>query len=292
MPDLGLCLKRALRGKSLITDLLNLTEQLTTCEWRSLKQTSALDATSYGTSRVCRSDLEALRLVAARLPAGNTVDSLDNILIEVLTTDVAHAYVQQGIEFYSAEEINNSPAVTIISEGLEAIRYVPELYAAVFMLVRVVHLLKSVEGDEYDVSFSEPHLPFSIFVSAPSRRMSADHLRLAEAIVHEAMHLHLSLVEKITPMVINSDHQYYSPWKADYRPMRGVMHAIYVFRVLDHFFQRLMAQASLFPTERRHLESRVREIAEQVSEVKHFPDCQGLTLLGRNFARRLIEEVN
>jgi len=106
-------------------------------------------------------------------------------------------------------------------------------------------------GDWHDVSHSEPRWPHLIFVSLPPPTHVGD-LRLAEAIVHEAMHLNLSLAEGRTSL-IEDDTQLYSPWRSTARPAGGVLHGVYVFAVLLRFFEDLDRREELSPEERRHL---------------------------------------
>jgi len=52
-----------------------------------------------------------------------------------------------------------------------------------------------------------------------------------ELITHEAGHLWLNLLEKASNFIQNqySDQSYFSPWRADARPIQGVYHGAYVF---------------------------------------------------------------
>src|SRR5207249_726495 len=99
---------------------------------------------------------------------------------------------------------------------LGALKRVPTLLPTVLSLVRALHLVIP-DDDDIDVSFSEPNLPFSVFVSVPHRGARTDALRVAEAIVHEAMHLHLTLIERVVPLVRSSGRRFFSPWRGEYR---------------------------------------------------------------------------
>ncbi len=106
-------------------------------------------------------------------------------------------------------------------------------------LVRAVHLIASV-GEDYDSSHSDPAILFSIFISVPSLPGRRSLLRVAEGLVHETMHLQLSLFETICPLVDGSvDWGLYSPWKQKKRQTRGIMHGLYVFGVLKWMWQRV-----------------------------------------------------
>jgi len=138
------------------------------------------------------------------------------------------------------------------------------------------------------VSFSEPHIPFSIFVSASQQQNVTTALRIAEAVVHEAMHLQLTLVERVVLLVNLADGRYFSPWQGKYRTAQGVLHALYVFGVINSFIERLEASGhdpavvSLDYVRRRH-----RQIAMEIHEIESFRYCPELTPIGTAFVRHL-----
>jgi hypothetical protein len=70
----------------------------------------------------------------------------------------------------------------------------PSLAAICAQLVEEIHLLQSEPG--YDVSHSEPRWRRRIFVSIPDRADGVGALRLAENIIHEAMHLQLTVLNR------------------------------------------------------------------------------------------------
>lgn len=76
-------------------------------------------------------------------------------------------------------------------------------------------------------------MPGVIFLS-PSNRP----VELAEAMVHEFGHNELNSVENVSPLVEGSDSPvYYSPWRADNRPLRGLIHAMFVFCGVSAFLK-------------------------------------------------------
>ena len=115
-------------------------------------------------------------------------------------------------------------------------------------------------------------------------------LRVAESLVHEAMHLQLTLIEQATPLVHPSDESYFSPWKGTHRSPQGVLHALYVFRVIDQCLERLLALSGWSLSSADHMRHRRHEIASQVHGIKAFKDSPALTVLGTHFVRRLIAE--
>jgi len=116
--------------------------------------------------------------------------------------------------------------------------------------------------------------------------MENDVLRVAEAILHEAMHLQLTLIEQCVPMIIETDKSYFSPWKNEQRHPRGVLHAIYVFCVIKQFFELLIKQ-DISTSSIQFLNERCNVISNQLTEINDFRNCQYLTESGRILTNRL-----
>jgi HEXXH motif-containing protein len=154
-------------------------------------------------------------------------------------------------------------------------------------LVRALHLIK-LEDDTYDVSFSEPHIPFSVFVSVPRRHTTTNAIRVAEALVHEAMHLQLTLVEFIVPLVNSDGGRYLSPWRGEYRNAQGILHALYVFRVIERFLHHLLSLPINLGEITSYVCERRSEINAQIWEIQSFQYCVGLTEAGAKFVQQLI----
>jgi HEXXH motif-containing protein len=165
----------------------------------------------------------------------------------------------------------------------------PSLERVVLGCVREVLILDAPD-DSHDVSHSEPRWPHLIFVSLAPPTPVGD-LRLAEAIVHEAMHLNLSFAEERTSLVAD-DAQLYSPWRSTARPAGGVLHGAYVFAVLLRFFEDLDRQTGFSPEERKHLAGRRRDILEECRQVPRAALFRLLTKDGQAIARRVFEVVD
>ena len=228
------------------------------------------------------------RQVEAFLPIILGADeSMQKIGIEFLTGDCIGQYQQLGLAFYTPNELANSTILECLHDAIDVLAQVPTLQKTVATLVRACHILKP-EDDDYDVGHSDPNIPFSVFVSVPQKRGSTDALRVAESLVHEAMHLQLTLIERLQPLVLTSDQTYFSPWKGTLRSPRGILHGLYVFRVLDQFFERLLTLPGWSLINIGHMQRRRCEIAQQIRDVKTFQDCPVLTELGTHLARLLI----
>src|SRR5262249_18705097 len=131
-------------------------------------------------------------------------DVTPHLLVECLADDVAHHYQEVGLKLYTPDESVHTAILHCLQEAIAILASLPTLHHTVATLVRVCHLVKP-EHDDYDVSYSDPQVPFSIFVSVPPRRAANDALRVAESLVHEAMHLQLTLIEQAVPLVHPSE---------------------------------------------------------------------------------------
>lgn len=123
-----------------------------------------------------------------------------------------------------------------LQEAADALGSVEGLLDTLGLLVRTVHLLEAPIG--YDVSHSDPELPFSICISLPQPGETDGVLRLAEAILHESMHLQLTMIELQVPLIADDLECAYSPWKHEVRPIGGLLHGLYVFAVIHQVCER------------------------------------------------------
>ncbi len=209
------------------------------------------------------------------------------IPVELLTHDLAHRCAGPDVRFFEAEQILNAGVSGQVREALAILGSVPTVLPTVSSLVRALHLIDTGD-DEIDVSFSEPSLPFSAFISVPGPAAVAGPLRVAEALLHEAMHLQLTLVEAIVPLVTSSERTYFSPWRNEYRTAQGVLHALYVFRVIDAFLGAIPFEGPTLTRYRDDALERRSTIAEQVEVISDFRQCTDLTSDGAALVDRLI----
>ena len=171
------------------------------------------------------------------------------------------------------------PGVVVRAEAW--VGALPTLSAVVASVVDDLHLLEASPG--YDVSHSEPQWPARIFVSIPDRSDDIGALRFVEGIVHEAMHLQLTLFENQQPIVADLKGTMPSPWRSEDRPFGGVVHGLYVFTCLRSLFLQLAPIAS--GASQKHLEGRVREIQAEIASIDVAELTPGLTSVGADLAR-------
>ena len=124
-------------------------------------------------------------------------------------------------------------------------------------------------------------LPLSPFSSERGR------LRLAESIIHECMHLQLTITEDVLPLVETPEVRLFSPWRQSLRPVTGVLHGFYVFAVVYEFFRVLSLTGSLTSDESDFVSMRRRQIVEEAAQVASLASAEGLTDDGQCLVRYL-----
>lgn len=288
MPDLVRRVTAALRNPGDSPWLPGLAAGLADRGWGELYHDIGLTSPEYGTERVLARDCNAPRKCVSVIQAALSCnDSAQVLQIELLGGETARRYEESGVRFYSEDEIIQGRMTERVVEAVNILKSLPTLFTAVNKLVRAVHLIDA-GNDDYDVSFSEPHVPFSIFVSVPKASSITNKLRFAEAIVHEAMHLQLTLIERIVPLTNETQLRIFSPWRGEYRSVRGVLHALYVFRVIVRFLESLLSANTYYACELEYIQMRREEIYSQIKTIRSLKDCSALTVDGASFVRRLI----
>ncbi len=155
------------------------------------------------------------------------------------------------------------------------------------LLVRSIHVVKQ-DDPEIDISHSDPQIPFSIFVSVCENESPFSDLRIAEGVLHEAMHLKLSLLEDVTQLVKPySGNLYFSPWRDERRPAQGVLHGLFVFKAIIDFYCSL-SKDNLNDFEISYLADRKAQIASEIKQLNEFPSCIDLTVYGANLVKNLL----
>lgn len=201
------------------------------------------------------------------------------IQVELLSKQIAERWQDVGIELAAEADICNPRIPKALLEAFDLVRTVLPLYGTVAGVCRSLHLL-TPSGQGFDTSYSDPLLPFSMFVSCPEDSESDRVERLAENLVHEALHLQLTLVERNRPLVLDtpSEESYFSPWKNAWRDVHGVIHAVYVFSNLRHFWSRVAAEESKSSAFAR---SRVEAIGQEIDAARQLATSPFLTEMGR-----------
>ena len=201
----------------------------------------------------------------------------DNEIKLVLPSAIPDSFYEaHGLELAVIDKSSNTE-IAKVKNAFAVLKQVPEVYTFINTIVKSIQILKA-EDSETDISYSHPDIPFSIFFSLCEEDSLISDLRVAESILHEAMHLYLTLIENRMPLIEpNTKEIYLSPWRDEERPVRGVLHGLFVFRAILDFYTILLKEP--FGKEvNLYLSKRISEIKKEFSILKSFHQSKGLTV--------------
>ena len=232
---------------------------------------------SYSTSRCLDgSDPDVLQVIKDSESPGDA-----GVIVELLPAACTGRWRRIGLRFATEADVDEMDFMRVLAKSLHVIRLVPPLLGTVAGLCRSIHPLVAPRND-LDVSYSDPILPCSVFVSCPPPTERHHVERLAENLMHEALHLQLSLVELVEPLIRPARHEkpVFSPWKGEGRTVQGLVHAVYVFGNLRCFWRRA---ASTLP-DPSFARTRIGTIDGEMAAAAHFLERDSLTPTGRRLA--------
>ena len=190
---------------------------------------------------------------------------------------------------YSKTDSASPLVLNTVAESFAILKPISGVADSIAQFVKSLHLIKPPD-DDTDISFSDPTVPFAAFVSVPTTTAEEVPWRVAESILHEFMHLQLSAIENVVPLVATKRGAYYSPWRKEMRPVSGVLHGAYAFFGVNDFVLKGLRLAQS-PRINSYLLARRRTLRNQFSEIQTLSDHRSLTPIGATFARNLIEHV-
>lgn len=208
------------------------------------------------------------------------------MVIALPSKDIQFFFDDHGLTPFLTDEQFDKP-VSQINQAMAVFEDVSPVSDFIKKIVKSIVILKA-EDPATDVSYSHPDLPFSIFVSVCDQITPTTSLRVAESILHEAMHLYLTLIEDVSPMIIlNSNETFYSPWRCEQRPVRGVLHGLFVFKAILDFYSvirgNITSKAIL-----EFIDDRIRLLKKEIAQVSVFQYSKGLTAQGQTLAKNLL----
>lgn len=202
------------------------------------------------------------------------ISTLSAAKLEFLCDAHAKFFAKQEVRQVSLERFCAPETIEKIDSAIDLIRVSPTLLDVISTLVKSVHIIHADPG--FDISFTDPELPFSIFISIATDNKHPK-LRLAESIIHEAMHLQLSIIEKEISLVHDDKSKFYSPWKKMLRPTSGIMHALYVFTAIKQWLELIKNT----PEGYDYACYRLREIQEELALLNYEACYDSLTDSGK-----------
>lgn len=199
--------------------------------------------------------------------------------LEQLSDHHTLRYEALGLRFPS-DHNHSENATAVLQDAINTLSEIPSLQTSIKYLVLSVHIL-AISDDAYDVSHSDPKLPFSIFLSVPNTDTPRSTLRVLEALVHEAMHLQLSLLDMFEPLLLSNQKLVYSPWMDELRPLLGVLHGMYVFSNVLRAFELLSERNNSDRQTSVYMDNRVKSIKNDLLVAREQFDAEYLTNFGK-----------
>ena len=276
-------LKKAFKDDSEPLWFPSLVETLADVSWDHLLHSVRITPDSYSTARIIRRDPTASHQIVAYCQPLAGRGGNNGVPIELLSPTIVRQITDCEVQF--ADAFSLEAPIQRINEALSFLDTVPTIWPVLRRLVRALHIIDSGDAN-VDVSFSDPALPFSIFVSVPPEGSDLGTMRLAEAILHEAMHLLLTMAARVTPLVVPGGTLYYSPWRGEERDSEGILQALYVFGVIRSFFGVVSAQRC--GDAKYYADARMCQIDRQVAEAHAFASCNELTPEGASLVARIL----
>ncbi len=261
-----------------------ITEKLVDNKWTELRKLNLLSLSDYSTAR---------SYISSTLPLKNRYPiydkhKRDTIYLEAPSFDTLFDFYQEhGLEPFSEPELEANAVLPKLMGAIALFDLVRPSFDCITKLVRSIQILKA-EDEEIDISYSHPKIPFSIFISTCHDDSLISNIRVAESILHEAMHLKLTFIESILPLIkTNVKGLFFSPWRDEKRPAQGVLHGLFVFRAVLDFLNAL----NILPESDEvnlYIEYRKKQIVYEFAQINSFFSCPDLTECGAILTKNLL----
>ncbi|SHN36158.1 aKG-HExxH-type peptide beta-hydroxylase [Mucilaginibacter sp. OK098] len=208
------------------------------------------------------------------------------MVIALPSKEIQFFFDDHGLTPFSTDNLFDE-AVAQIKGAIAVFEDVPPVKDFIIKIVKSIVILKA-EDPQTDISYSHPDLPFSVFVSVCDQISPITNLRVAESILHEAMHLYLTLIEGVSPMIsLNSNETFYSPWRDEQRPVRGVLHGLWVFKAILDFYC-VIRENAVSNIVLEFIDNRIKLLKKEIAQVSGFQHSKGLTSQGQILAMNLL----
>lgn len=200
---------------------------------------------------------------------------------------LSNFYLENDLKPLRLHDLHGLNAISKINRAMGLLYKVPQCGETVNILVKYIQVLSQAEP-EFDVSYSHPEIPFTIFVSVGEEDSDVAVIRIAESILHEAMHLKLTLIEELVPLIEDSSASFYSPWREEERPSRGVLHGVYVFKAIKSWYQGMAKKNLSNYSVSDFINWRIESIVSELNSIIDFKDQKALSIAGMMLSQKLL----
>lgn len=253
--------------------------------WDRLAEETGISTDSYSIAN-CLSDFKPTACNQRQL----SVAGVGKIFVEIPDFQRLQSfYDEHRLNPLSATELESKHVVDKLQQALSLLQRVKPVAASIGNLVKTLQVLRQDDA-EIDTSYSHPKIPFSIFISVCEDASLLSSLRVAESILHEAMHLQLTLLEDVVELVHpESNNLYFSPWRDENRPVRGLLHGIYVFKAVHDFYVAFATAYNPSKEVKIFLVDRIECIERELDSLNYFGQISDLTKEGKSLVCQLFK---
>ena len=213
---------------------------------------------------------------------GSKIMGIDYLVPKFLDEMEKVDWEKMGLTFCDKKEFSSSEYERLLSKIESLLYFSKNMHSSIKAFAINFHPLLS-ECEDFDVSFSDPCIPFDVFTNVPKYEEKYAAERFVEGIIHETLHLQLTAMEHLLPLFHDTllTDNVFSPWKGEGRNERGLLHAVYVFSNIKNFWLKVHAQSN-------HINDfavkRINEIQKELSTAGHILKSDALTPEGRMLA--------
>lgn len=145
----------------------------------------------------------------------------------------------EPIEFVPFEGLLADRARAAIAMALDLIgQYDEALLTELRSLCTDIQLIRDLSAHlDKTVSFSDDSVPGALYVAPVAGQGDLEMTDLADSIIHEHRHQKLYLLGRVVDLVASDWPLVPSPWREEFRPPSGVLHAVFVFAELKAFWE-------------------------------------------------------
>lgn len=263
----------------------NLTQEIVKSEWESLAEHS-ITPEQYSTARSYYKDINLSQSDKVKIYG---TSAKDPIYVEYPQKEILQNFYEYiGLEVLNQSEIESIDSIQKISNALQILGTTPGILECLSQVVKCIIILRQ-DDPEIDTSHSDPNIPFSIFVSVCEETSDISILRVAESILHEAMHLKLTMIEHHIDLIIPETKEvFYSPWRDEERPLRGVLHGLFVFKAIYEFYSAIIIATPHSTIVNEFLNNRISDIEDEFKILIDFHSSVGLTPMGASLIENLL----
>ncbi|WP_272715009.1 hypothetical protein [Escherichia coli] len=130
---------------------------------------------------------------------GSKIMGIDYLVPKFLDEMEKVDWEKMGLTFCDKKEFSSSEYERLLSKIESLLYFSKNMHSSIKAFAINFHPLLS-ECEDFDVSFSDPCIPFDVFTNVPKYEEKYAAERFVEGIIHETLHLQLTAMEHLLPL--------------------------------------------------------------------------------------------